>query len=137
LIGHVSQGHDGGAALAVVDKRHFADDAIGAQSFEATVPAPDLDLSTHDIKELVALFALLEDRVSGSESPRRNLGPQMKIETNFIAKSTAGVDVKQTSRGRPRQRNCEGDPIDREEGPSHAVVARHASTIHAMLTRRC
>ena len=56
--GHVCQGHDGGAARGVVDQRHFAENAIRAESFEATVPEPDLYLSTHDNKELVALFAL-------------------------------------------------------------------------------
>ena len=70
--GRVSQGHNGGAARAVVDQRHFAENAIGAESFEATVPGPDLDLSADDNKELVALFALPEDlrqRISGSGPP--------------------------------------------------------------------
>ena len=47
--------------------------ATRAESFEATVPRPDLDLSARDNKVLVALFALPEDRVSGSESPCRDL----------------------------------------------------------------
>jgi hypothetical protein len=82
--GHVSQGHNGGAAWAVVDQRHFAENVIRAESFQATVPASDLDLSTLDNKELVALFALPEDRVSGTESSGLDLRPQEKIEINLF-----------------------------------------------------
>jgi hypothetical protein len=83
--GDVSQGNDGGAARTVVDQRHFAENAFRAQSFEATVAAPYLDLSAHDDKELVTSFALAEDRVSGREVPGRDLRPQEKTEINLVA----------------------------------------------------
>jgi hypothetical protein len=48
------------------------------------IAAPDLDLSTHDNKELVALFALPEDRVAFREKVGRELPPHKKTEIDLV-----------------------------------------------------
>ena len=78
------QGDDGGAARPVVDQRHLAENAAPAESFEATVAAPDLDLSPHDDKELVGLFALPEDRVAFREKAGGELPPHKKTEIDLV-----------------------------------------------------
>ena len=58
----LGQSDDGGATWTVVDQGHLAENTVLADSFERAIAALDLDLSPHDDKELVALFALPEDR---------------------------------------------------------------------------
>src|SRR5208282_4785553 len=82
--GAVGQGDDGRAARTVVNKGHLAKNAVLAQSFEATVAAPDLDLSAHDDEELIAMFALLEDQVSFGELAGQDLRPHEKTEIDLI-----------------------------------------------------
>src|SRR6202044_922134 len=72
-----------GAARAVVDQRHLAENAVCLEGLEMTVPANDLHLSVHDNEELVATIALLEDRLAFGEIARRKPGAQEMMETAF------------------------------------------------------
>src|SRR5208283_373256 len=87
--GDVGQGDDCGAARTVVDQRHLAENAVLAESFEATIVAPDLDLSAHDDKELVASIAFAEDRVSFREIASRDLRPHEKTEIDNVVRHFA------------------------------------------------
>lgn len=74
-----------GAARTVVDQRHFAENAFRPQSFEATVATPDLDVSTHDDKELVALFAFSEYRVSLRKKAVGTSGPTRRLKSTTLS----------------------------------------------------
>ena len=62
---------------------HLAENAVLAGSFEPAITAPDLELSTHDCKELVGVFALPEDRVAFRENAGGELPPHKKTEIDL------------------------------------------------------
>src|SRR5579863_318757 len=93
---HVAQGHDSRAARTVVDQRHFAENPIRADRLITAVAAPDLHLSAHDDEELVALIALLEDRLALGEIPRRDSRPEEMMETAFAIRHFASLRVAPT-----------------------------------------
>jgi hypothetical protein len=64
-----------------------------ADSFEPAIAALDLDLSPHDDKELVALFALPEDRCALREIAGRDLPPHKKTEIDLVVRHFASLRI--------------------------------------------